>query len=209
MPKPIDNKYTRRFLKNKISVRMEGGGDESENKKTTVEGYAAVFNSWSEDLGWFREKISVGAFDTALQTSDVRALYNHDPNHLLGREKSGTLILSVDATGLKYTLALPEHRHDIVELIERGDLAENSFAFTIANDEWVENPDGTTERLIHEVKGIRDIALVTYPAYAETSLALRSFNEWKEVDAEPDEQMKREQEQRERSLSLSEASLSL
>jgi len=200
---------TRRFLKNDISVRMTGGSESEDTETSIVEEYAAVFNSWSQDLDWFREKVMPNAFNVALERSDARALLNHDANHLLGREKSGTLTLSIDEIGLRYSLVLPHHRHDIVELIDRGDLAENSFAFRIAKDEWIDHPDGTTDRIVHEIETIVDISLVTYPAYLDTSLALRSYTQHKEEVEAPDTYQQFKKDSRSRTLSLARSSMTL
>src|SRR5687768_5826990 len=79
--------------------------------KSTIGGYAAVFNQETVIGGgmWgFREQIAPGAFDTAIENDDVRALFNHDPNYVLGRTVSGTLKLSADKKGLRYDVDLPD-----------------------------------------------------------------------------------------------------
>ena len=67
----------------------------------TIQGYAAVFDSPSLNLGGFREIVRPGAFTQSVQRDDVRALFNHDPNFVLGRTKSGTLALLEDERGRK------------------------------------------------------------------------------------------------------------
>lgn len=159
---------------NTVFSRSEGSG-------RLVEGYAAVFNSRT-DLGWFEEEIAPGAFDNAIGKSDVRALFNHNENYLLARSKSGTLNLSIDGKGLKYSFEAPNTSagNDLIELIERGDLAESSFAFTISREEWkTEERSGRTVdvRTILEVERLYDVSPVTYPAYQDTTVAKRSFEE--------------------------------
>ena len=135
---------------------------------TVMSGYAARFNSWSEDLGGFRERIRPGAFAKALMTSDVRALYNHDSNNLpLGRTPK-TLRLSEDTKGLRFEADLPDTQFakDLTISIQRKDITGNSFSFTVedAGDEWREK-DGITSRTINEVKELFDIGPVVFPAY--------------------------------------------
>jgi hypothetical protein len=146
-----------------------------ENGATKIVGYAAVFNAWSEDLGGFRESIKPGAFANALKDSDTRALINHDPNHVLGRTKSGTLTLREDEVGLWYEVALPDTQdaRDLITKIKRGDIDGNSFAFTVALDDWAWSDD-TIRRVIEEVDQLYDVGPVTYPAYPQTSASVRS-----------------------------------
>ncbi|HEG42602.1 MAG TPA: HK97 family phage prohead protease, partial [Phycisphaerales bacterium] len=102
-----------------------------------ITGYAAKFGKWSEDLGGFREKIRVGAFDDVLD-DDVRALKNHDPNLLLGRTRSGTLRLTANKTGLRFEVDTPDTNvgRDTVEEIRRHDISGCSFGFIVDLEEW-------------------------------------------------------------------------
>lgn len=137
-------------------------------------GHAAIFNKWSEDLGGFKERIQPGAFLSALESSDVRALWNHDPNIVLGRTKSGTLTLEEDSKGLKVEIVPPSWASGYMETIKRGDVSEMSFAFVVAEggDEWEEN-----KRTIKEFRQILDVCPCTYPAYPQTDLKIRSLLE--------------------------------
>ncbi len=161
---------------------------DSDDEKRTVSGYAAVFDRYSEDLGWFREIISPGAFSRVLKSSDCRALLNHDPNQLLGRESSGTLRLSEDKTGLKFDLDLPSSRADVLEMVERKDMKECSFAFRVSKQVWKEErqDDDTilTTRVVEEVDYLKDITLATFPAYPDTTVAKRSYDEWQGKETE-------------------------
>jgi uncharacterized protein len=168
----------------------------------TVVGHAAIFNTWG-DGGWFRERINPGAFANALGKSDVRALFNHDPNHLLARSTSGTLRMMEDDMGLQVEFDIPKSREDIREAMMRGDLNQMSFAFTIERDEWRYNDD-KDERTIMEIRELYDVSLVTYPFYKDTSAALRSLESWKKAqqpDVDPEE-IKRNLEMLERRIRL-------
>ena len=154
-----------------------------------ISGYAAVFNSTSNDLG-FIETIDPGAIteDTILR-SDVVATMNHDPEKVLARSKygQGTLHLSVDERGLKYEYEAPNTTlgNDLVEMIKRGDLDSASFAFTVSQDEdaqkW-EKRDGTYYRTIYKIDKLFDIAAVWHPAYDDASTTLRSQQEQYEIE---------------------------
>lgn len=135
-------------------------------------GHAAVFDSESEDLGGFVETIARGAFRRALADEpDVRALFNHDSNYVLGRTTNGTLRLGEDPRGLVAEFEAPDTQYarDLRELVKRGDVNQMSFAFTVARDDWRERPDGTIHRRVLEVDRLYDVSLVTTPAYPETS----------------------------------------
>jgi len=147
---------------------VELRADTNNEGVTIISGYAARFNSWSEDLGGFRERIKPGAFSKALMTSDVRLLYNHDTNNLpLGRTPK-TLRLSEDTKGLKFEGDLPDTQlaKDLTIAIQRKDITGNSFSFTVEDggDEWREK-DGVTSRTITEFKELFDIGPVVFPAY--------------------------------------------
>jgi HK97 family phage prohead protease len=157
----------------------------AEGTGRTVEGYAAVFSS-PTTIDWFTEVIEPGAFDEALSRSDCRALFNHKDSYLLARQSSGTLSLSIDERGLRYTFESPNTTvgNDILEMITRGDLKESSFAFTVAEQEWAEEKDEagnwTYTRKIKKIDRLYDVSPVTYPAYADTSVAARSLKAWAE-----------------------------
>lgn len=140
-----------------------------------ISGYAAVFNQWSEDLGGFIEKIAPGAFSRSIKTgADVRALFNHDPNLVLGRTRSKTLELVEDCVGLLFKNALPQTSaaRSVYASIKRGDVTECSFGFSVRKDSW--NSAGT-ERTLLDVE-LFDVGPVTFPAYSQTSVQARSIS---------------------------------
>src|SRR4051812_40047201 len=89
-----------------------------------ISGHAAMFEVMSEDLGGFREKIAAGAFTKTLQGADVRALFNHDANIVLGRNKAGTLRMKEDLTGLAIEIDPPDTQQarDLMVSMARGDI---------------------------------------------------------------------------------------
>jgi hypothetical protein len=150
-----------------------------QEEKRTVRGYAATFESRSGDLGGFIESIDREAFSET-DMEDVRALFNHDSNFVLGRTKAGTLRLMVDENGLAYEIDMPDTQlgRDMYESIKRGDISQSSFAFTIEDDEYRKEGD-TVYRTIKKIKKLYDVAPVTFPAYESTSVQARKINELK------------------------------
>jgi HK97 family phage prohead protease len=180
----------------KVETRADGG--------KAIVGYAAVFHRDGEAGTEYRlgtdvvERIAPTAFTRALKEKhDARALFNHDPNMLLGRAGAGTLRLSVDTTGLRYEIDLPDTQvgKDVATSIARGDLAGSSFAFAINGKEGQRFERGKEGDVRHILDvNLYDVGPVTYPAYEATSTGLRSgdcsdafeaVNEWrKEQEAE-------------------------
>jgi len=159
----------------------------SEDKQTIV-GYAAVYNSLSEDLGGFREIIRPGAFADAM-SGDVMARYNHE--RLIGRTVSGTLRLSEDSKGLRYEVDPPKTAADVVESIERGDVRGSSFAFHTIEDEWRKEPNGEIVRELIKLRLV-DVGPVDNPAYSGTAqggarVSLRALDKVKELTQPPAE----------------------
>jgi len=170
--------------KSEVVEKRSYNGEARALEGRTVEGYASVFNSMSEDLGGFREIILPGAFKNALG-DDVRALYNHDSNYLLARTTSGTLELKEDEKGLYYRFEMPNtsYGNDLLELYRRGDLTQSSFGFTVDKDSW-RMEEGQHIRYIESVSSLFDVSAVVYPAYVSSSSGLRSAEPNSEGEAE-------------------------
>jgi uncharacterized protein len=150
-----------------------------------ITGYAAVFNSLSEDLGGFREKIDQGAFSKTINADDIRALWNHDSNHVLGRNKSGTLALSEDQRGLQIDIVPPDTQfaRDLMVSIDRGDIDQMSFGFKTINQRW-EGEYPNEIRTLMEVQ-LFDVSPVTFPAYPDTEVGLRSLEQYRQENNGP------------------------
>lgn len=140
-----------------------------------IVGYGLVYNSWSEDLGGFKERISPGAADEVLANNpDIRGLINHNPDLILGRTHAGNMRVASDANGVRYEIDAPDtsYANDLRVSMQRGDINQSSFAFRLASGgvEWSEDPEsGLLLRTITNFSGLFDMSPVTYPAYAATS----------------------------------------
>ncbi|MCW1932621.1 HK97 family phage prohead protease [Pararhodobacter zhoushanensis] len=155
-------------------IEVRAAGDAG---PTVLIGYAALFDELSDDLGGFREKIAAGAFAKAVG-GDVRALFNHDPNLILGRTRSKTLVLAEDNRGLRCEITLPNTSiaRDLAESIRLGDVDQMSFGFRTKADKW-EDINGKLTRTLLEVE-LFDVSPVTFPAYPQTEIAKRSLASW-------------------------------
>lgn len=162
-----------------------------------IEGHAAVFDSWSETLGGifpFKEKVSRGAFIESVKKDDIRALFNHDPNYVLGRNLAGTLELEEDEIGLRVKITPPDTSwaRDITTSIRRGDISQMSIGFIVEKDEW-STENGMDTRDLKKVR-LFDVSPVTFPAYSATDVGVRAMQEY---DGYKAEQRNKEQEQQE------------
>lgn len=155
-----------------LEIRAEEG------QPPTLEGYAAVYNAESVDLGGFTEIIEPGFFENVLD-DDVRSLWNHNPDMVLGRTRAGTLSLSDDGEGLRISNQLPDNSwgRDALVSIQRGDVDQMSFGFTVrkGGDEW-HTAEGRTTRTLKRggCAALYDVSPVTYPAYPQTSVQARA-----------------------------------
>ena len=155
--------------------------------KNEITGYAARFNVWSEEIFGFKERIHPGAFSKTIKENDVRLLFNHDPNFILARTANGTMKLEEDRKGLVYTASLPDttYAKDLKESIKRGDISQNSFGFRVIKDKWKISDDKNKldERTLTEVK-LFDVSPVTFPAYPQTTVKVRSILKEEGIDWE-------------------------
>ena len=166
-----------------------------------VEGYAIVFNSQSEDLGFY-ETISPSAVtEDTINTSDVFCLFNHNPDKVLARCRygEGSLSLSIDEKGLKYSFQAPntELGNELIEHIRRGEIDGSSFAFIVSSEEgsevW-ENINGTTHRTINKIECLVDVSPVWQPAYSATSVNARAKEMLNEMEKEKLEKLDNEKD---------------
>jgi hypothetical protein len=192
------NRETRHYQVKEFRIKRDASGN------VRLEGYAAVFDKPSEDMGFsgyeIREFIAPGAFDEVLKTSDCRAVFNHDPNMILGRQSAGTLELRADSRGLFIGIDMPKtsYANDLAVSVERGDVREQSFCFVVGADEWTEdNKNKVAMRTITKISKLFDVGPVTYPAYPDTDIAKRAFESFRGNDVnESEDLIKDKQRQR-------------
>ncbi len=174
---PMTEMSGRRFgYLNGVEVRANDDGS------IRVRGHAAVYDTETQigppGIG-FREKVAYGAFKKTLDDgADVRFLFNHNPDLVLARSKSGTLNMREErgaGLAVEANIAPTSVGRDLAILLERGDVSQMSFGFQVVKDRWeTEERDGVQVevRTILEAR-LFDVSAVTYPAYDETDLAIR------------------------------------
>ncbi|EGQ3351225.1 HK97 family phage prohead protease [Staphylococcus pseudintermedius] len=150
-----------------------------------IEGYALKFDTWSENLGGFKETISKQALENT-DLSDVRCLVDHLPSQIIGRTTAGTLDLTIDDTGLKYRCKLPNttFARDLYENMRVGNINQCSFGFMLDSDGdemRFDEKEGIYKRTLKAIRELTDVSVVTYPAYKDTDVkpALRSIENFK------------------------------
>lgn len=145
----------------------------TDTEPVRISGYAAIFNSRTSICDWFDEEIAPGAFSrTISENNDIRALFNHNWDNVLGRTKNGTLHLEEDERGLKFEVELPNTSvaRDLSESLKRGDISQCSFGFVPIEETWDYSAEPAV-RTISEVQ-LYEVSVVSIPAYDDTEVAL-------------------------------------
>ena len=165
----------------KRTVKVNVRARKNEDGTRTLYGMPIVYDKKSEDLGFF-ETIKRGAAKNALERSDVRVLYGHNSDTLLplGRTSAGTARAYDSDEGVMMEVDLPDTQfaRDLQVSIDRGDVDQMSFAFDVLDDVW-RTEDGVDHRDINEIGELYDFSVVVYPAYQDTTVALRSLEQHK------------------------------
>jgi len=191
-------KFEKRFYSTEFRAVEEDG-------KKYLEGYAAKFGVRSkllfENGRLFTEELSRDAFEGVLE-NDVILTFNHSKDKVMARTTSKTLQLNTDDTGLFFRAELPSnvsYANDIYQLVERGDLNSNSFAFYVTREgqSWTKDEEGNPLRTIKKVERLSDVSVVTNAAYPDTEVAARSYEETREDEPEETEEEPREVENEE------------
>ena len=161
-----------------VELRALGSRAKGTDGSFSIQGYAAVYNQLSHDLGGFREQIAPGAFDRVLATDpDVHFVVDHDTRYVLARTKNRTLSLASDAKGLRVDAKVGNYTYaqDLRVALERGDIDQASFSFNIADggDAWATDKADRVMRTIREVSGLYDVTVTARGAYPQTVMGVR------------------------------------
>lgn len=160
--------------------------EKREDESRFIRGHAAVFNQ-IESGGWYREQVAPGAFKNSLKQDDIRALWNHKTEFVLGRNKAGTLSLKEDDTGLYVEINPPDTQigRDAIVSIDRGDVSQMSFGFIVKKATWTEFEDEDDLRTIEDVE-LWEVSPVTFPFYPQTDVSVKAeYRAWQDSQPKP------------------------
>ena len=155
-----------------FNIRSEN--DDSGDK--FVEGYFIKFNEEAKIMEGMYEEVSPGSLDLSLKENDIRCLFNHEHGMVLGRTGNQTTELRVDAKGLYGKIKInrdDKQAMDILARIERGDINSCSFGFNIRKEEIQNRDDGSVKFVLKDID-LREVSIVTFPAYPTTSIQSRT-----------------------------------
>lgn len=187
--KAADDSEIERRCFAEAELRIDAEGDDAQ---PVIRGHAAMFNKLSgEMIGFddtgrlrtFREQIAPGAFARSIAKQvDVKALIGHETElQTIGRTANNTLSLEEDSKGLAVRITPPDTQpgRDVTELVRRGDLNQMSFAFKIrkGGESWEDGEKGIAIRTVSDLD-LFDVSIVSFPAYPQTSVAVRSLAAW-------------------------------
>ena len=164
MKRLLENRSLNQFAE--MQARAETDGD-----IIRVSGHGAVTGKWYPVYN-FQERVAAGAFSKTLQENpDIRGMFNHNPDFLLGRTKSGTMDVEEDKRGLRYEIradALDPQAQSVARKIGRGDVDGSSMAFFTIKEDWLEEKGKPVKRTILELE-LLETGPVTMPASTSTT----------------------------------------
>ena len=161
-------------------IKIEPFQTREENGKRYLDGYFSVFNQPYEVVPGWIEEIAPGAFSRTLrENKDVKVLWNHNSDFVLGSTENRTAYLSEDERGLHGPVEINEEDQDarnVYARIKRGDVRGCSFGFDIRSMEEIWDDDGTYRTKLTDVE-LYEVSPCTFPAYPQTSISARSQEE--------------------------------
>ena len=172
MPKPNAGPAALRSMRTEFKTRQ------AEDEGPVIEGYFIVFDQPYYVDPYLEEVICRGAIDERTDTSDVRALVDHVPHLVLGRNTANTLSLDFeDDYGVLCTIRLNDQDTDAVNLYartQRGDVDQASFGFDEDEVAYIDLPDGRVRREVRHISKLWEVSVCTFPAYEQTYVSARS-----------------------------------
>lgn len=146
-----------------------------ENGNPVIEGMFVVYDSVYQVYDGATESIARGALSGALD-GDVRALYNHNTDLVLGRTSAGTLKLQDTDAGLWGSITINKDDTEAMNAyarIQRGDITGASFGFEIVRESTNVGDNGEVHWTIEEINPLYEISPCVFPAYEATHISAR------------------------------------
>jgi len=156
-------------------------------EERVITGMAIVFNQISNEL-WdsekkrsFREVILPTAISQdVLDSSDIIFNINHKRDNMVARRYHGKGSLNVELRedGVAFSFKVPNTQlgNDLLEMIERGEIFDCSFAFIDSGATWDFSGDIPLRTVTH-ITQLFDFSAVYNGAYSQTDISARSIDE--------------------------------
>lgn len=161
-------------------IKTEPFQTREENGKRYLDGYYSVFNREYEVCPGWVETIAPGAFSRTLREGkDVKVLWNHNTDIVLGSTENRTAVLSENEIGLHGPVEINDEDQDAKNgyaRVARGDVRGCSFGFDIREMEESWDEDGTYRTRLTDVE-LYEVSPCTFPAYSQTSIQARAKEE--------------------------------
>lgn len=185
-------------MERRVIQTKEAFKTREEDGKRYIEGYFSVFNQPYEVFPGWIEEIAPDAFSRTLREGkDVKVLWNHNSDIVLGSTQNRTATLREDDIGLFGSDEINEEDQDAKNgyaRVSRGDVRGCSFGFEIRSMEERWDDDGTYRTRITDVE-LYEVSPCTFPAYSQTSISARNkevFEDAKKRFDEAQEQKRKE-----------------
>ena len=159
------------YFPSNLKIREEQSSDDK-----YIEGYFIVYNQITEICEGVFERIAVGAAEEAIKNNDIRCLFNHNRDIVLGRTSAGTLELKSDSYGVWGRVKInPEDRTacDVYARVARGDITNCSFGFYATKESYELQKDDSM-LWTEEIVDVHEVTICTFPAYAQTEIEARA-----------------------------------
>lgn len=155
-------------------IETEFRADVTEQDELIVEGYFIRFDSETELYPGVFEQVSPESVDDSLENEDIRSLFNHDDNLVLGRTGNNTLKLRKDEKGLFGQVIINKDDSEAMNAyarIKRGDVVGCSFGFMPIDQDYAENGE-RTDITIRKMR-LFEVSPCVFPAYPQTEISAR------------------------------------
>lgn len=155
-------------------METEFRAEVTEQDELIVEGYFIRFNSETELYPGVFEQVSPESVEDSLKNEDIRSLFNHDDNLVLGRTGNNTLKLRKDEQGLYGQVIINRDDSEAMNAyarIKRGDVVGCSFGFMPIEQDYEE----VGERTNIKIRKMRlfEVSPCVFPAYPQTEISAR------------------------------------
>lgn len=158
-------------------IETEFRADVTEQDELIVEGYFIRFDSETELYPGVFEQVSPESVDDSLENEDIRSLFNHDDNLVLGRTGNNTLKLRKDEKGLFGQVIINKDDSEAMNAyarIKRGDVVGCSFGFMPIDQDYAENGE-RTDITIRKMR-LFEVSPCVFPAYPQTEISARKID---------------------------------